>query len=66
MIPTIAGNHWRESLAAWAIPKEILDQAPEDPWIHLPEARESEVLEFLKAQPKIAIRNLATIWWDVN
>ena len=33
---TAAGNIWRESLAAWAIPKEILDQAPEDPWIHPP------------------------------
>ncbi len=32
----------------------------------LPESRENEVLEFLKEQPKIAIRNLATIWWDVN
>ena len=33
---TAAGNIWRESLAAWAIPKEILDQAPENPWIHPP------------------------------
>jgi hypothetical protein len=32
----------------------------------LPAAREGEVLEFLKSQPKIAIRNLATIWWDVD
>jgi hypothetical protein len=32
----------------------------------LPESRESEVLEFLREQPKIAIRNLATIWWDVE
>ena len=31
----------------------------------LPEARESEVLEFLRTQPKVAIRELATIWWDV-
>lgn len=31
----------------------------------LPESREPEVLEFLRAQPKIAIRELATIWWDV-
>ena len=33
---TKAGNYWRDSLAAWAIPKEILDQASEDPWIHPP------------------------------
>jgi len=32
----------------------------------LPEDREEEVLEFLKTQPKLAIRNLATIWWDVR
>jgi len=32
----------------------------------LPEDREVEVLEFLRLQPKVAIRNLATIWWDVE
>jgi len=32
----------------------------------LPASREGEVLGFLKSQPKIAIRNLATIWWDVD
>jgi SAM-dependent methyltransferase len=31
----------------------------------LPEHREEEVLKFLKTQPKIITRNLATIWWDV-
>ena len=31
-----AGNRWREALAAWAIPQDILNQAPEDPWIHPP------------------------------
>ena len=31
----------------------------------LPDHREEEVLEFLKTQPKIVTRNLATIWWDV-
>ncbi len=31
-----AGDYWRESLSAWAIPKNIIDQAPEDPWIHPP------------------------------
>ena len=33
---TAAGIKWREALAAWAIPQEILDQAPENPWIHPP------------------------------
>ena len=27
-------DKWREDLANWGIPKEILDQAPESPWIH--------------------------------
>lgn len=36
MTETQAGQYWRESLAAWAIPQEILDQATEDPWIHPP------------------------------
>jgi hypothetical protein len=27
-----AGSRWREALASWAIPDEILQQAPEDPW----------------------------------
>ena len=31
-----SGNRWREALAGWAIPNEILDQAPESPWIHPP------------------------------
>jgi len=31
----------------------------------LPEHREAEVLEFLRTQPKLVTRNLATIWWDV-
>jgi SAM-dependent methyltransferase len=27
-----AGERWRRDLAAWAIPKEILERAPEPPW----------------------------------
>lgn len=27
-------DQWRADLAAWAIPEEILQQAPENPWIH--------------------------------
>ena len=27
-----AAEHWQRQLAAWAIPEEILAQAPEDPW----------------------------------
>ena len=33
---TATGDRWRAALAAWAIPDSILEQAPEDPWIHPP------------------------------
>jgi SAM-dependent methyltransferase len=29
-----AAQRWRDDLASWAIPPEILAAAPEDPWIH--------------------------------
>jgi SAM-dependent methyltransferase len=32
-----AAEQWRRDLAAWAIPDEILERAPESPWIHPPE-----------------------------
>ncbi len=31
-----AASRWSDALAAWAIPAEILDQAPASPWIHPP------------------------------
>lgn len=34
MEPGAAFDHWRVSLEKWAIPQEILDSAPESPWIH--------------------------------
>ena len=30
--PDSPGKRWRRDLAAWAIPKEILERAPEPPW----------------------------------
>ncbi len=33
---TSAADRWAEALAAWAIPAEILAQAPASPWIHPP------------------------------
>lgn len=33
---TTAAERWKSDLALWAIPKEILDQAAEKPWIHPP------------------------------
>ena len=32
-----AASRWREALEAFAIPENILSQAPESPWIHPPE-----------------------------
>ena len=32
----IASEKWKKDLEAWSIPKEIIDQAPESPWIHPP------------------------------
>lgn len=31
---TKAGDYWREQQKGWAIPEEIIAQAPESPWIH--------------------------------
>lgn len=31
---TTAAERWRDDLAAWAVPDEILAQAPASPWIH--------------------------------
>jgi SAM-dependent methyltransferase len=33
---TTAAERWKNDLASWAIPQEILDQAVEKPWIHPP------------------------------
>ena len=35
-VQTESGDKWRAALAAWAIPASILEQAPENPWIHPP------------------------------
>lgn len=32
----IASQKWKSDLEVWSIPKEIIDQAPESPWIHPP------------------------------
>ena len=34
MLKTKSGDNWRTQLSLWGIPQEILDQAPENPWIH--------------------------------
>ncbi len=33
---TTAAEKWQHDLASWAIPDEIINQAPESPWIHPP------------------------------
>lgn len=45
---TTAAERWAEQLAAWAIPDEILEAAPESPWgfpVGLFESRADEVVE---------------------
>jgi SAM-dependent methyltransferase len=32
----IASEKWKKDLQEWSIPQEIIDQAPESPWIHPP------------------------------
>ena len=32
----ISSEKWKSDLEAWSIPKEIIDKAPESPWIHPP------------------------------
>ena len=44
-----AAEMWRRDLAAWAIPDEILHQAPESPWIHPPEL--FDLPELITASP---------------
>jgi SAM-dependent methyltransferase len=33
---TSAAEHWRRALDAWALPDEIVNSAPQSPWIHPP------------------------------
>ncbi|MEO6651667.1 MAG: class I SAM-dependent methyltransferase [Ilumatobacteraceae bacterium] len=35
--PFPAAQRWAEQLGEWGIPQEIVDQAPESPWIHDPQ-----------------------------
>lgn len=46
---TSAAEQWKIDLASWAIPKEILDQAVEKPWIHPPAL--FEIPEVIKDSP---------------
>lgn len=42
---------WRESLAAWKLPDEILAQAPESPWIHPVELFDISSLDVIPDSP---------------
>ncbi len=44
-------DHWRQSLALWAIPEEILAQAPESPWIHPVELFDISALDVIPDSP---------------
>ncbi len=47
-------EHWRESLALWAIPADILAQAPESPWIHPVELFDVSALDVIPDSPSHA------------
>lgn len=53
-------NTWKQNLANWAIPQEILDQAPTSPWIHPVELFELDPNQILESTPstKAAIAGL--------
>ena len=44
-------DHWRENLASWAIPKEIIEQAPTSPWIHPVELFQIDTNQKLESTP---------------
>ena len=51
---------WRAALAAWALPPEILAQAPESPWIHPVELFDVSSLDVIPDSPShIAAREVA-------
>lgn len=45
---------WRDALAQWAIPQEILAQAPESPWIHPVELFDISALDVIPDSPSHA------------
>jgi SAM-dependent methyltransferase len=47
-------QHWRDALALWAIPAEILAQAPESPWIHPVELFDIAALDRIPDSPSHA------------
>jgi SAM-dependent methyltransferase len=47
-------KNWQEQLASWAIPKEIIEQAPTSPWIHPVELFEIDPDQALKQTPATA------------
>lgn len=50
-----AVQRWQEALAAWAIPAGILEQAPEDPWVHPPALFKVESDAVLSMTPSIRV-----------
>lgn len=46
--------HWREALGQWAIPADILDQAPTSPWIHPVELFDVSGLDVIPDSPSHA------------
>ena len=50
-----AVQRWQEALAAWAIPAEILEQAPENPWVHPPALFKVEHDAVLAMTPSVRV-----------
>jgi SAM-dependent methyltransferase len=50
-----AVTRWQEALAAWAIPVEILEQAPENPWVHPPALFKVESDAVLSMTPSVRV-----------
>jgi len=55
---------WRTSLMEWAIPEEILNRAPESPWIHL--AEKFAVGSEQPAQPPSVVRGREALSGDAT
>jgi SAM-dependent methyltransferase len=50
-----ATDRWEQALASWAIPQSILDQAPENPWVHPPEMFRVDPAKTLTVSPSTQI-----------
>lgn len=52
-------ERWRETLPAWGIPQEIIDRAPESPWVHPPAMFVAEPTDRILATPSLRAARVA-------